>query len=66
MTSLKWILFYHRWVETPELECEARKRQRRSAAEFIEFNEDGTIKPVVRTNEGVSQFSQRLIESTEK
>lgn len=60
----QWILFYHRWVETPELKCETRERQRRSAAEFIEFNPDGTIKQVVRTSEGIGQFSQRLTENT--
>lgn len=56
----EWLLFYHRWLETPESGCKARKRQRHSAAEFIEFNADGTIKPVQRTAEGVADFANRI------
>ncbi|WP_224745835.1 family 43 glycosylhydrolase [Neiella litorisoli] len=50
-----WILFYHRWLETPDANCDARKRQRHSAAEYIYFNDDGTIKKVNRTEHGVGQ-----------
>lgn len=53
----QWILFYHRWLATPESACKARKRQRHSAAEYLHFNADGTIKPVKRTLNGVGDFS---------
>ncbi len=48
----RWILFYHRWMLDENSPC-PQKRQRRICAEYLEFNEDGTIKPVVRTAEGV-------------
>jgi hypothetical protein len=48
----QWLLFYHRWLETPESGC--NKRQRHIAAEYLQFNPDGTIKPVQRTAEGVA------------
>ncbi len=56
----QWILFYHRWLETPQLNCSTRKRQRHSAAEYIYFNEDGSIQPVVRTKSGVADFSGKV------
>ncbi len=49
----QWVIFYHRWMDTGD-ECENRKRQRYSCAEFLYFNEDGTIQEVKRTDEGVS------------
>ncbi|MBV1908063.1 MAG: family 43 glycosylhydrolase [Kangiellaceae bacterium] len=58
----QWILFYHRWIDTPESGCKLRKRQRHSAAEFLTFNIDGTIQKVKRTMEGVSYFSKRIKE----
>lgn len=52
----QWILFYHRWLDI-DSEC---GRQRHSAAEYLYFNEDGTIKPVQRTEKGVSDFAQKV------
>jgi beta-xylosidase len=52
----QWLLFYHRWLETPESGC--NKKQRHVAAEFLHFNDDGTIQQVRRTMEGVSDFSR--------
>lgn len=54
----QWILFYHRWLDTPESTC--KKKQRHVAAEYIHFNEDGTIQKVKRTTEGVSDFPTRI------
>ncbi|WNH11113.1 family 43 glycosylhydrolase [Thalassobellus suaedae] len=48
----QWILFYHRWVDT-EFDC--NKKQRKICAEYLYFNEDGTIKPVERTEAGLSK-----------
>jgi hypothetical protein len=50
----QWILFYHRWLDTNST-CD--KKQRHSAAEYLYFNSDGTIQPVVRTSEGVGSSS---------
>lgn len=50
----KWLLFYHRWIKDENAACE--KRQRHSAAEFIHFNEDGTIQEVKRSDKGVGRF----------
>ncbi|MBN2167113.1 MAG: family 43 glycosylhydrolase [Marinilabiliaceae bacterium] len=50
----QWILFYHRWIYTGDA-CENRKRQRHICAEYLFFNEDGSIKPVVRTDEGLTK-----------
>lgn len=47
----QWILFYHRWIEN---ESDCNKKQRQSCAEYLYFNEDGTIQPIKRTEEGVS------------
>jgi beta-xylosidase len=49
----QWILFYHRWIDTGDA-CPNRKRQRMICAEYLYFNEDGTIQPVKRTKEGLS------------
>lgn len=46
----KWILFYHRWLDLNS----ACGRQRHVCAEYLYFNEDGTIQEVKRTDEGVS------------
>lgn len=46
----QWILFYHRWLKTNS-SCE--KMQRKVCAEYLYFNEDGTIKEVKRTDTGV-------------
>jgi beta-xylosidase len=48
----QWILFYHRWLLDENSPC-PQKRQRRICAEYLHFNNDGTIQPVVRTAEGV-------------
>ena len=48
----QWILFYHRWLKT-DSSCE--KKQRKVCAEFLYFNEDGTIKEVNRTEKGVGK-----------
>jgi len=49
----QWVLFYHRWIDTGD-DCENRKRQRKCCAEYLYFNEDGTIQKVERTDEGVA------------
>lgn len=54
----QWVLFYHRWLETPGSECD--KRQRHVAAEYVHFNEDGTIRKIERTDNGVGDFPSRL------
>ena len=46
----KWILFYHRWLDSNS-SCE--KKQRQCCAEYLYFNEDGTIQEVERTDKGV-------------
>jgi beta-xylosidase len=50
----QWILFYHRWIDTGNA-CENKKRQRHICAEYLFFNDDGTIQPVVRTDEGLAR-----------
>jgi len=50
----QWILFYHRWLHTDAV-CD--KKQRHVSAEYIHFNDDGTIKPVQRTEKGIGDFS---------
>lgn len=47
----EWILFYHRWLEN-DLDCE--KEQRKICAEYLYFNDDGTIKEIERTDAGLS------------
>ncbi|MEP1445244.1 MAG: family 43 glycosylhydrolase [Paraglaciecola sp.] len=57
----QWILFYHRWLKTPESSCNSL--QRHSSAEYLYFNNDGTIKPVTRTSNGVKDFISRTLQS---
>ena len=52
----QWILFYHRWLDIDS----ACGRQRHSAAEYLYFNDDGTIQPITRTDKGVSDFSVKV------
>lgn len=47
----QWILFYHRWLVDETSDC--KKLQRKICAEYLQFNDDGTIQPVVRTATGV-------------
>jgi beta-xylosidase len=47
----QWILFYHRWLKT---DSPCGKTQRHACAEYLYFNDDGTIQPVKRTETGVS------------
>lgn len=51
----QWLLFYHRWLDVPGAAC--AKKQRHVAAEYLHFNEDGTIRMVERSLEGVADFS---------
>jgi beta-xylosidase len=46
----QWLLFYHRWFP---IESECGQLQRRSCAEYLHFQEDGSILPVTRTYTGV-------------
>ncbi|MDQ8204481.1 family 43 glycosylhydrolase [Pelagicoccus sp. SDUM812003] len=48
----QWILFYHRWLPT---DSECGDLQRRVCAEYLHFNDDGTIQKVTRTEEGLSK-----------
>lgn len=48
----QWILFYHRWLKTKSA-CD--KTQRQCCAEYLYFNEDGTIQVIVRTDAGVGE-----------
>ncbi|MEM6470751.1 MAG: family 43 glycosylhydrolase [Planctomycetota bacterium] len=43
----RWVLFYHEWVKKDPV------HQRRLRAEFLKFNEDGTIRLVQPTDQGV-------------
>jgi len=58
----QWILFYHRWLDTPGAAC--AKKQRHVTAEYLHFNEDGTIRKVERTKEGVGDFPRRATPGT--
>ena len=49
----QWILFYHRWLDSNST---CHKKQRHISAEYVYYNDDGTIKPVKRTEEGVMNF----------
>ncbi|MCY4743419.1 family 43 glycosylhydrolase [Pelomonas sp. UHG3] len=55
----QWLLFYHRWLDTPGAAC-ANKKQRHVTAEYLHFNNDGTIRKVERTQDGVNDFSRRV------
>jgi hypothetical protein len=56
----QWILFYHRWLKT---DSPCGKPQRHVCAEYLYFNEDGTIQEVKRTTVGVGSPSSRAITS---
>lgn len=43
-----WIIFYHEWAPT-----ESDKHNRRVRADYLHFNEDGTIKQVEITERGI-------------
>jgi beta-xylosidase len=60
----QWILFYHRWLETPGAAC--NKKQRHVAAEYLHFNEDGTIQKVKRTTQGVGDFPEKIKQQAKK
>mgnify|MGYP006246257181 FL=1 len=47
----QWILFYHRWLDR---NSNCHRKQRHVAAEYLYFNDDGSIKKVERTEAGVS------------
>ena len=47
----RWVLFYHRWLHSPNASC--KKMQRHVAAEYLHFNEDGSIQEVKRTAQGI-------------
>jgi len=49
----QWLLFYHRWL-TQNTQCKNKQKQRHSAAEYLYFNDDGTIQEVKRTEKGLS------------
>ena len=49
----QWILFYHRWLDINS----ACGKQRHVCAEYLYFNEDGTIKEVIRTDAGIADIS---------
>ncbi|MBA6222648.1 family 43 glycosylhydrolase [Colwellia sp. MB02u-18] len=55
----QWLIFYHRWLNTPNDNCE--KRQRHTAAEYINFNPDGTIQEVKRTKSGLDNFIEKIV-----
>ncbi|MFC1569417.1 family 43 glycosylhydrolase [bacterium] len=46
----QWILFYHRWLN---INSTCNKKQRHCCAEYLYFNDDGTIQKVERTDKGV-------------
>lgn len=48
----QWILFYHRWLDT---DSACGKKQRRVCAEYLHFDDDGTIQEVERTDSGLSK-----------
>lgn len=62
----QWLLFYHRWLPTPDSDCTTRKKQRHVTAEYLYFNADGTIKPIKRSEAGVGDFPQKIKQSAKK
>lgn len=46
----RWIIFYHEWAPNESETCNRRIR-----AEWLEFNEDGSIKMVNPTEKGISE-----------
>jgi len=55
----QWILFYHRWLN---INSACDKKQRHISAEYVYFNDDGTINPIKRTDEGVMDFPLKILE----
>lgn len=53
----QWVLFYHRWLDVPGAAC--AKKQRHVAAEYLHFNDDGSIRKVERSTAGVGDFPAR-------
>jgi hypothetical protein len=53
----QWLLFYHRWLDVPGAAC--AKQQRHVAAEYLHFNDDGTLRKVERSASGVGDFKER-------
>lgn len=51
----QWILFYHRWLDNNS----ACDKQRSVCAEYLNFNEDGTIQPIHRTEKGIADFPRK-------
>lgn len=49
----RWIIFYHEWAPK-----ESEVSNRRICAEWLTFNDDGTIVPVKVTKEGISSESK--------
>ena len=47
----RWIIFYHEWAED-----ESDVHNRRIRAEWLEFEDDGSIKMVVPTEKGISEY----------
>lgn len=50
----QWILFYHRWLN---INSSCEKKQRQCCAEYLFFNEDGTIQEVERTDKGIGDIT---------
>jgi beta-xylosidase len=51
----RWILFYHRWLDSNP----ACGKQRQVCAEYLSFNEDGTICEVKRTDRGLADIPKK-------
>ncbi|PKB00378.1 glycosyl hydrolase family 43 [Flavobacteriaceae bacterium MAR_2009_75] len=49
----QWMLFYHKWYENNS-GCEDQKLERKINAEYLYFNKNGTIKPLKRTEKGLT------------
>lgn len=50
----QWILFYHRWLN---INSSCEKKQRHCCAEYLYFNDDGTIQEVERTEKGIGDMT---------
>jgi beta-xylosidase len=50
----QWILFYHRWLS---INSSCEKKQRYCCAEYLYFNDDGTMQVVKRTNKGIGDMT---------
>lgn len=51
----QWILFYHRWLDLNS-SC---GKQRYVCAEYLNFNDDGTIREIKRTENGLSVMPKK-------